>query len=77
MASRSDEGRVRAEALFKKREQQTKENEKVWAEHVAAGRAADANRAKLKSQRLAKEAADRAAKAEKAPPRLRKTEPSS
>jgi hypothetical protein len=59
MASRSDEGRMRAEALFKKREAQTKENEKVWAEHAAASRAADANRARLKSLRLAKEAADK------------------
>ena len=31
MANRSDESRMRAEALFKKREQQTKESEKVWA----------------------------------------------
>jgi hypothetical protein len=60
MPDRSDEARARAEAKFKKQEQQTKESEKVWAEHAAAGRAADANRAKLKAQRLAKEAADKA-----------------
>ena len=75
MTRRSDEGRERAEALFKKQEQQTKEGEKVRAEHAAAGRAADANRAKLKSQRLAKEAADRAAKAQKGAPKPRKTKP--
>ena len=55
MSSRSDEGRARAEAVFKKQEHQTKQSEKVWAEHVAAGKAADVNRAKLKALRLAKE----------------------
>ena len=55
MSSRSDEGRARAEAVFKKQEHQTKQSEKVWAEHVAAGKAADVSRAKLKALRLAKE----------------------
>jgi hypothetical protein len=74
MANRADEGRVRAEALFKKREQRTKESEKVWAEHAAAERAADANRAKLRSQRLAKEAADQA-EAQKGSSKSRKAQP--
>jgi hypothetical protein len=37
MANRSDEGRVRAEALSKKREQLPNESENVWVEHAAAG----------------------------------------
>ncbi len=53
MADRSEEARLRAEAKFQKKEQQIEEGEKVWAEHLAAGKAADANRAKLKEQRLA------------------------
>ena len=57
MRDRSDEGRARAEAKFKKKEHITRESEKVWAEHVAKDRAADANRAKLKAQRLARDAA--------------------
>jgi hypothetical protein len=52
---RSDEARLRAEANFKKRQQRTEEGEKVWAEHLSAGKAADANRAKLKEQRLARD----------------------
>jgi hypothetical protein len=59
MADR-DEARARAEATFKKPEQQPKESEKVRDEHTAAGKVADKNRAKLKEQRLAKEAADKA-----------------
>jgi hypothetical protein len=35
MADRSDETRLRAEATFKKKELQTKEGEKVWAEREA------------------------------------------
>jgi hypothetical protein len=76
MASRSDEGRARAEALFRKREQQPK-TKKVWAEREAAGRAADTNRAQLKSLRLAKEAADKTAEDRKGPSKQRKTKPSS
>ena len=44
--------------MFRKRESGTlKESERVWAEHLSAGKAADANRAKLKAQRLARDAA--------------------
>jgi hypothetical protein len=57
MADRSEEARLRAEANFKKKQQRTEEGEKVWGEHLAAGKAADANRAKLKAQRLARDAA--------------------
>jgi hypothetical protein len=59
MADQSDEARLRAEGKFKKKEMQTQEAEKVWAEQAAAGRAADVNRAKLRAQRLAKEEADK------------------
>ena len=72
MSNRSDEDRMRAEALFKKPEQQTTQGQKAWAEHASAARTADANRAKLKSQRLAKEAAQTTAKAQKGTSRTRK-----
>ena len=58
MVDRSEETRLRAEEKFKKKERQTEEGEKVWAEHLAAGSAADAHRAKLKALRLAKEAGE-------------------
>jgi hypothetical protein len=57
MADRSDEARLRAEANFKKKQQRSEEGEKVWAEHLSAGKTADANRAKLKAERLARDAA--------------------
>ena len=56
MADRSDETRARAEAKFKKKEQQTQEAGKVWAERAAAEKVGDDKRAQLKSLRLAKEA---------------------
>jgi hypothetical protein len=59
MADRSEEARLRAEANFKKKQQRTDEGEKVWAEHLASGAATDANRAKLKAQRLARDAAEK------------------
>jgi len=62
VVDRSEEARLRAEANFKKKERQTQEGEKAWAEHVAAGNAADVNRAKLKAQRLARDAAEQAPK---------------
>ena len=54
MVDRPEEARQRAE-----KERQTQEGEKAWAEHVAAGNAADVNRAKLKAQRLARDAAEK------------------
>jgi hypothetical protein len=57
MADRSEEARLRAEANFKRKQQRTEEGEKVWAEHLSAGKAADAYRAQLKAQRLARDAA--------------------
>jgi hypothetical protein len=58
MADRSEEARLRAESNFKKKERHAQEVHKVWAEHAAAGKAADTNRARLKGLRLAKDAAD-------------------
>ena len=60
MSKSSDEGRARAEAVFQKLARQTTANEKLWAERAAADREADAKRARLKSLRLAKEAAAKA-----------------
>jgi hypothetical protein len=68
MADSSDEAQSRAEANFKKKEQQTRESDEVWAEHAAAAKATDAKTARLRAQRLAKEAADKL-EAEKQPPK--------
>src|SRR3954447_14532062 len=57
MAYRSEEARLKAEANFKKKEQQAQDADKVWAEQAVASRAADDQRARLKALRLAKEAA--------------------
>jgi hypothetical protein len=56
MTDLSEEARLREEANFKRKQQRTEEGEKVWAEHLSAGKAADVNRAKLKAQRLARDA---------------------
>ncbi len=74
MPSSSDEARARAEANFRKKDEQGGEREKVWAEHAATGQASDANRARLKALRLSKEAADRAGQNEQSgPPQKLKT----
>jgi Tfp pilus assembly protein PilX len=57
MADRSEEARHRAEASFKKREQQPKAADKIWAERAVAATASDKNAARLKSLRLARDAA--------------------
>jgi hypothetical protein len=75
MANRSDDSKIRAEAKFKKKELQTKEGEKVWAEREAAGRLSDAKTIRLRALRLAKEAAEKAAKPPKKPPMERKKPP--
>src|SRR5215204_2809115 len=55
MPDRSDEARRRAEANFKKKEQQAQEAEKVWAERAVAEKATEQNAARLKALRLARE----------------------
>jgi hypothetical protein len=59
MADHSEEARLRAEANFKKKQERVKEGEKAWADHLAAGNAADTNRAKLKALRLARDATEK------------------
>ena len=59
MPGGTDEARLRAEAKFKKKEEADREAKKIWEERAAAGRTQDEKRARLKSLRLAKEAADK------------------
>jgi hypothetical protein len=63
--STSDEARNRAEASFKKKEQQAREGAKAMADYEAAGRALEKKTARLRALRLAKEAADAQAAAAK------------
>jgi hypothetical protein len=64
MADKADEARARAESSFKKQEQRSREAKEARDEQSAKERAVDDKTARLKVQRLAKEAADR----EAAPP---------
>ena len=73
MVHRSEETRLRAEANFKKKERQADEGEKAWAEHLAAGEAADTNRARLKALRLARDASDQQEAKPAKPKRARKS----
>ena len=59
MGDNSEEARARAEAKFQKQQQADQQAAQAKAEHEAQARAADANTARLKSLRLAKEAADK------------------
>jgi len=61
MGDNSKEARARAEAKFQKQQKAAEEGAKATAEHEAQARAVDANTARLKSLRLTKEAADKAA----------------
>jgi hypothetical protein len=58
MADRSEEARRRAEANFKKKEQQAQEADKVWAERAVAEKATEQNAARLKALRLARDVAE-------------------
>ena len=53
----SDRAHDTAESSFKKRERRISEGRKAMAEHDAAARAVDANTARLKALRLARDAA--------------------
>ena len=57
MANNSKEARDRAEATFKKQEQRAREGAKAMAEYEAEGRAMREKTARLKSLRMAKQAA--------------------
>ena len=57
MANNSKEARDRAEASFKKQEQRAREGAKAMADYEAEGRAMREKTARLKSLRMAKQAA--------------------
>ena len=57
MGGSSEEARVRAEAKFQKQQQADQQAAQAKVEREAQAQAADANTARLKSLRLAKEAA--------------------
>lgn len=58
MSRNSKEAQDRAEASFTKKEHQAREGAKAFAEHEARSRAIHDKTARLRSLRLAKEAAD-------------------
>jgi hypothetical protein len=59
LANNSKEARDRAEASFKKQEQRAREGAKAMADYEAEGRAMREKTARLKSLRMAKQAAGR------------------
>ena len=63
--SNSKEAKARAEASFKRKQEQAREGTKAWAEYESQRRAVDDKIARLKSLRLAKEAAEAAAEGKK------------
>jgi hypothetical protein len=54
--SNSKEAKTRAEASFKRKQEQAREGTKAWAEYEAQRRAVEEKIARLKALRLAKEA---------------------
>jgi hypothetical protein len=62
----SDRAHDTAESSFKKRERRISEGRKAMAEHDAAARAVDANTARLRALRLARDAAEALAPAKTA-----------
>ena len=71
--SNSHEAKARAEANFKRKQDQAREGTKAWAEYQAQSRGVDDKIARLKALRLAKEAAEAAAgDQERALPKARK-----
>ncbi len=65
MADNSKEAKTRAEASFKKKEQQAKEGAKARMQYEAERHAVREKTVRLKALRLAKEAADKEAEAGK------------
>jgi len=59
--SNSKEARARAEAIFKRKEEQVRQGAKAWQEYQAQRRAMAERTERLRALRLAKEAADSAA----------------
>ena len=70
MSNQSKEAQAKAEASFKRKADQARDGKLAAAEYEAAGRAMRERTAKLREQRLAKEAADREAEATKPKPKL-------
>ena len=68
MSNQSKEAQAKAEASFKRKADQARDGKLAAAEYEAASRAMRERTAKLREQRLAKEAADRAAEAAKPKP---------
>jgi len=62
LSTRSEKARGRAEASFQKKQEQAREGEKAMMEYEAAARAVLKKTARLRALRLAKEAAEAAAK---------------
>src|SRR4051812_37997063 len=74
MGDSSDEARARAEAKFQNQQKAAEAGVKATEERAAQARAVDVNTARLKSLRLAKEAADKEANAKtKAPAKTKAT----
>ncbi len=67
MADNSKEAKTRAEASFKKKEQQAKEGAEARMQYEAERHAVREKTARLKSLRLAKEAADKETEAQSKP----------
>ena len=65
MATSPKEAQARAEASFKKKEEQQREGAKAMAEYLAAGNAERDKTARLKTLREARDAAEAAAKTKK------------
>jgi hypothetical protein len=61
MMSNSNEVRARAEASFKRKEEQARQGAKAWADYEAQRRATAEKTEQLRALRLAKEAAESAA----------------
>ncbi len=57
--SNPKEAKARAEAAFKRKEQQAREGAKAWTEYEAQSRAVAEKTERLRALRLAKEAADK------------------
>jgi hypothetical protein len=61
MMSNSNEVKARAEASFKRKEEQVRQGANAWAEYQAQRRAVAKKTERLRALRLAKEAAESAA----------------
>jgi hypothetical protein len=73
LADNSKETKARAEASFKKKQQQAQEGAKARMQYEAEGRAVRERTAVLKALREAKEAADKEAEAKNKPAISKKT----